>query len=482
MKKNTCILLFSLLLVFPFIYSSAQITLPRIFSDNMILQQGKPIQIWGIANPSEELTVKLGKQNKKAKADKYGQWAVTFNPLKASKEALRLRVKGKNDSRVLDNILIGEVWLVSGQSNMEYSMNNHPKYAPPRRGDKNHLYNEYKAANNPMIRILYVEKNLKSDSLPTQGWKMINEESLAPISAIGYFFAKELVENIDTPVGIISSSWGGTPIESWTPEVAYLDSPFAENVLNGRMNNIKIGERYQKMIAPMAPFGLKGFLWYQGEQNLINGDRELYAKKQELLIHAWRSAWKDENLPFYYVQLAPYAYSQRRKDPFPKTWEELPYFWEVQTSCMSIPHTGMVVTTDLVDDVKDIHPSYKWIVGERLARWALANDYGKTDVIYSGPQFKSYTIADSNVILEFDNIGSGLTTSNKRSPNWFYAKDRSGRFGRVEAKLEDNKIVIPIEGLSTPISIRFGWDELAMPNLINAEGLPAIPFRIDNIH
>ncbi len=481
MKINTRILLLILLLAIPFINSLAQIELPGIFSDNMVIQQGKPIQIWGNTNPNEELTVKLGKQSKKTKADNSGKWTVTFNPLKASKEALRLTVKGKTSSRILDNILIGEVWLVSGQSNMEYSMNNHPKYTPPRKGDKNYLYNEYKAANNPLIRVLYVEKNLKSDSLPTQGWKMINEESLAPISAIGYFFAKELFENIETPVGIISSSWGGTPIESWTPEIGYIDSPLAETMVNGKINNIKVGERYQKMIAPMAPYALKGFLWYQGEQNLINGDRELYAKKQELLIQAWRSAWNDEKLPFYYVQLAPYAYSQRRKDLSPKTWEELPYFWEVQTSCMTIPYTGMVVTTDLVDDVKDIHPSYKWIVGERLARWALAKDYGKADIIYSGPQFKAYTLADSKVILEFDNIGSGLTTNNERSPNWFYAKDKRGRFSKVEAKIEDNKIVIPTEGLSTPLSIRFAWDELAMPNLVNSEGLPAIPFRIDNI-
>ena len=364
---------------------------------------------------------------------------------------------------------------------MEYSMNNHPHYAKPERGNKNYLQEAYNAAKSDHIRVLYVQKNIQSDTLPSEGWQKINEETIAPVSAIAYFFAQSLLEHLDVPVGIISSSWGGTPIETWTPECAYLNSPsFKDEVRDHKLNGLTIGERYEKMIKPIAPYSLKGFLWYQGETNVINGDSDLYAEKKKALIESWRSAWNNDNMPFYYVQLAPHTYSQRRNDLIVNTWEALPVFWEVQTSCMQIPHTGMVVTTDLVDNPDDIHPSYKGMVGERLARWALAKSYGKTDIVHSGPTFKNMRVEQNKITIQFDNIGSGLVTRDGKAPDWFYVKRKNRRFAKADAVIEDDKIVITADNLYEPASIRFAWDEIAMPNLQNKEGLPALPFRFDS--
>lgn len=458
----------------------AQVSLATIFSDNMVFQQGKKVNVWGQATPGESITLRFQEQTKKVIADEAGQWFAQLDELTATKKAQRLTVKGRKNKIELNNILIGEVWLVSGQSNMEYSMNNHPRYSKPKKGDPEYLSNAFKHANNPLIRVLYVKKELKSDTLPTNGWQMASGEALAPVSAIGYFYAKSLTENLDVPVGIISTSWGGTPIETWTPEKAYADSPaFQKQLKNHKLDGVAVGERFEKMVKPIIPYSLKGFLWYQGEQNLIYGDVENYADKQNLLVETWRSAWHDSTLPFYYVQLAPYLYSQRKQDVKGKAWDALPRFWEVQTSCMETPHTGMVVTTDLVENLKDIHPSYKWIVAERLARWALAKDYGKTGITYSGPVYKSLSTKGNEVTLEFEHTGSGLTTNDGKAPDWFYVRTKKGRYEKAKTiTIEGDKVIITHDQLSHPVSIRFAWDETATPNLINKEGLPAIPFRI----
>lgn len=432
-----------------------QIKLPNIFRDNMVLQQGKPVKIWGTSAPDETVIITFQKQTKKTKADASGQWMLELNPLVATCNPQRLTIKGKKNKIVFKNILVGEVWLASGQSNMEYSMNKHTSYSKPRKGDPEYLRHSFEQANNPLIRVLYVEKNLKTDTLPTKGWQIAQGKELAPISAVAYFFAKTLSDSLKIPIGIISSSWGGTSIETWTSE-----------------------KRFEKMIKPIIPYTLKGFLWYQGEANVLNGDTKEYVYKQKALIDKWRTNWKDSTLSFYYVQLAPYAYSSRRKDVNGIAWDALPKFWEAQTSCLSISRTGMAVTTDLVDNPRDIHPSYKWIVGERLARIALNKNYGKSHIEYSGPTFKSLTTKDNNIILEFDHADSGLTTNDGKAPNWFYIRNKKGKFEKGKATIQDNKIIITHDQPYKPITVRFAWDEIAQPNLINKEGLPAIPFRV----
>jgi sialate O-acetylesterase len=433
----------------------ADVRLPIIFSDNMVLQQGKPVKIWGTAAPQESVIVQFQQQTHRTTADINGNWSITLTPLTATKTQQQLSVEGEKNSIVLRNILIGEVWLASGQSNMEYSMNNHQQYSKPKRGDANYQSKAFRKANSPLIRTLHVKRRLDADTLPSLGWTTLSQKTLAPVSAVAYFFAKTLTDNLDVPVGIISTSWGGTEIETW----------------------MTAGARFQKMVRPMIPFAIKGFLWYQGEANLIKGDEEQYCYKQQTLVESWREAWQDTTLSFYYVQLAPYTYSQRRGDPVSHTWEALPRFWEVQYACMQhIPRSGMAQTTDLVDDVTDIHPPYKWIVGERLARWALAKDYGKNQLVCMGPALKNYRIAGDKIIVDFDNADSGLTTNDGQAPNRFEISDKSGMFRKADASIEGKTVVLSNANIKEPYFVRYAWDEVAVPNLFNRDGLPALPF------
>lgn len=460
----------------------AQVTLPKVIGDNMVLQQGKKVNIWGEATPGERVTVKFQRQTKKTVADAEGHWSVQLDEMTATHKPQQMTIRDKKNTIRLKNILIGEVWLASGQSNMEYSMNNHPKYAKAKKGNPNQLKEEWEKANNPIIRLMYVKKDLNSDTLPSNGWQTLSQESLAPMSAAGYFFAKRLVEELDVPVGIISTSWGGTRIETWTSEEAYAESPLFKNKLDEhKIDGHRVGERYDKMVAPMVPFTLRGFLWYQGESNLIDlGPTDNYADKQRVLVESWRKAWGDETLPFYYVQISPYTYSARRGDLVANAWDALPRFWEEQTACLQIPHTGMVVTTDLVDNVKDIHPSYKWIVGERLARLALAKDYEKTSIVYSGPIYKGIKVEGKKVIIEFDHTHGGLKTTDGKAPDWFTVKLNNGRYSKPQtAVIEGNTVVLTHDRLDPSGSVRFAWDEVAMPNLVNGEGLPACPFSTE---
>lgn len=480
MKKT--FLTFLWLIAIPF-FTNAQVTLPKVIGDNMVLQQGKEVKIWGKAAPNEKITVKFQRQVKKTTADSNGDWTIELDKLKATPKPQTMTIKGKNDNIRLHNILIGEVWLASGQSNMEYSMNNHPKYAKPHKGNPERLKEEFKQANSPLIRVMHIKKDLKSDTLPSTGWQILNESSLAPVSAAGYFFAKKLTEELNVPVGIISSSWGGTRIETWTPEEGYAQSSqFREKLTNHKIDNHKVGERYEKMIAPLAPYTLRGFLWYQGESNLIdNGPSDKYVEKKRVLIESWRTAWNDQELPFYYVQLAPYTYSTRRNDYVANAWDALPIFWEKQTACLNIPHTGMIVTTDLVDNAKDIHPSYKWIVGERLALLALAKSYGKDTLEYSGPTYQRMETKGNQVTLYFDHAKNGLFTKDGKSPDWFMVKTNNGKFSKPQsATIKGNTVILTHDKLASPAAVRFAWDEIAMPNLTNKEGLPAVPFRVGN--
>ena len=459
----------------------AQLCLPKVLCDHMVLQQGKPVAIWGTATPESDVEVSFLKQRKHTVADESGSWCLYLDPMKASATPEKLRVRSGKEQLLIRDVLVGEVWLASGQSNMEYSMNNHPKYAKPCRGDRNYQQKAYERANNPSIRLLHVQKRIDTDTLPSHGWQQLSQESLKPISAVAYFFAEMLADSLQVPVGIISSSWGGTPIEAWTPTEAYLNTPpFSDEMVRGRIyQGIDVGKRYRKLIAPLIPYTLRGFLWYQGEQNLIQGDMAVYAEKQRCLIESWRQKWNDKTLSFYYVQLAPYMYSQRRNDAMAKTWETLPEFRQVQALTMEqVTHTGMVVTTDLCDSPRDIHPPYKWEVGRRLARWALANDYGFRNLIYKNPSVERMHAEGDTVWITFRDCGEGLMTADGRHPDWFWVAGKDGRYFEAKAELvASNCVAIRCERVRHPMSVRFGWDEVAAPNLRNSAGLPAIPFK-----
>ena len=461
-------------------FTSAEIILPKVITNNMVLQQKKSVAIWGKADANEKVTVKFEGQIKTTVADSSGNWEVKLNPMSASAVPRQMVISGSN-TITLDNILVGEVWLCSGQSNMEYPLDYKIKrYAAPKKGD-DLAQIELKSPKNSLIRILYVEHKLQPE-LPTKGWTDCNDSTFRFVSAAGYFFAKELARELKIPIGIISSSWGGTRVEQWTPPTAYEQSSlFKDSVLgkrNFKIDGIIPGKMFEGMIEPIIPYTIKGILWYQGESNLMIHDTTTFAAKTKLLLDTWRGRWNDNKMPFYFVQIASYHYS-KRKDKLQHGTDLLPYYWEAQAKCLDIPKTGMVVTTDLVDDLNNIHPSYKWEVGRRLSLWALAKDYGK-QIVFSGPLYSKMKIKKNNIELEFTHEGSGLISADGQALNWFTITGADKKFVVAKAVIRGNKVLVSSEDVLNPVAVRFAWDEAAMPNLCNKEKLPASPFRTDS--
>lgn len=446
----------------------------------MVLQQGKKVAIWGKASAGEKISVSFSGQKMQTTADNSGNWQVFLRPLKAAAEPQKMIISGKNLIE-LNNILVGEVWLCSGQSNMEYPLDRGLKrYAGPKKGEDLSA-KALAEPKNPLIRHLYVERKLH-DTLATAGWKDGNDTTLRYVSAAGYFFVKELVEKLNIPVGIISSSWGGTRVEQWTPPEAYLTSPLFKDSIAGkekfRIDGMEPGKMFQSMLKPIIPYTLKGILWYQGESNLMIHDTATFVAKTKLMLDTWKSEWKDKNLSFYFVQLAPYSYS-KRKDKIRHGNDLLPYYWELQKNMLSFPKSGMAVITDLVDNLSDIHPGYKWEVGRRLALWALAKDY-KQNLVYSGPLYKSMKARKNTIELSFKHAAKGLRTNDNCDLRYFIIAGEDRVFYPAKATIKGKKVIVSSEEVVNPRAVRFAWDESAMPNLVNSERLPASAFRTDN--
>jgi sialate O-acetylesterase len=325
-----------------------------------------------------------------------------------------------------------------------------------------------------------------NEDYPWMGWVICNPESLdkSKFSAVGYYFARKLFQELKVPIGVIEASAGGSHIEGWTPASGFASDPaLAEFAKAAEMPKVKfqgtaISTLYNGMIHPIVPFSLRGILWYQGESNLIKGDSAIYAHKMMALIKSWRSVWKRE-MPFYFVQLPPLIYSARTNPSHTPT--DLPLFREAQEAATELPRTGMVVTTDL-GDLRNIHPPRKKEVGERLGLWALSKDYGRNDVEYSGPQYRqgSIEIRGSKAILRFEHVGKGLVSSDGQALTSFLIAGSDDVFFPARAEIAGDAIVVTSPQVGEPRVVRFAWDETATPNLFNRDGLPAIPFRTDN--
>jgi sialate O-acetylesterase len=283
----------------------------------------------------------------------------------------------------------------------------------------------------------------------SQGWKVCSPQTVPGFSGVLYFFGQRLRKDLGVPVGLINSSWGGSPIEPWT-------------VAEG-----KGGAMYNGMIAPVKPFAIRGAIWYQGESNMGNGLK--YADKMKALIEGWRQVWGCD-FPFYFVQIAPFSgYGPGA----------LPALWEAQVASLKIPGTGMAVTTDLVDNIGDIHPKNKVDVGNRLALWALAKDY-KKDLVYSGPLYKSMKVDGNKIRLSFAHVGGGLKSRDGKPLSEFQIAGADGKFVPAEAMIDGDTVVVEAKEVAAPTQARFGWRNEANPNLINKEGLPASPFQSNN--
>ena len=649
-----------------------------IFTDHMVLQRDQPLPVWGWAAPGRPVTVEVGPHSARTRTNAEGRWRLTLPSLESGKGPLTMTVKAGDETIRLTDILVGEVWLCSGQSNMEMTVYQSADGKA-----------EIKAANHPNIRLFNIPRPTAMASDPQDDvvgqWQACSPETIGDFSAVGYYFGREIHQSVDVPVGLISASWGGTIIETWTrheeisrlpgmtqriaeaqdihrdptvvpqdmtaeekraaeiyqadfkekaeykiafkasveraaksrqafnearandelarkmtspdldlsswktmeipnrwgeaglPDfrgmvwfrktidvpaswagknlVLHLDRIYEGDVtwFNGEQvgatiianyskqrvysipaNLIKTGANtitvrvtdtfrprgmsgradamelrapgseetdriglagpwrykpgpqlhaqlhypddqvnhptllYNTMIHPLVPFAIRGITWYQGENN--HGDGMLYFDKMQALIQSWRNVFLRPDAPFYFVQIAPYRYGGDMVE------YTLPELWEAQTAAMDIPHTGMAVISD-VGHVQDIHPRNKQDVGKRLALWALAKDYGQEDLVHSGPLYKSMAIEGSKIRLRFDHTGSGLASRDKKPLDWFLIAGENGRFVKAQAVIDGNTIVVSSDAIAKPTAARFAWDQEAVPNLINKEGLPAGPFR-----
>ncbi|WP_081824660.1 sialate O-acetylesterase [Flavobacterium seoulense] len=457
----------------------ADVTLPKILGHNMVLQQNKQVAIWGTAAPKEKISVSFAGQNKTTIADNTGKWSINLNPMKASFSAREMIIKGKN-TIVLKNILVGEVWLCSGQSNMEFALRKYSKYDSLAKG-KRPPVNDLKTANNPNIRIFLDRRKYMSPSPEHLGWDEAIGRSLVDFSAVGYYFAKDLYTKLNVPIGIISAAVPGSRIEPWIQSEKLQIEPKLKNgkILDKLSNDDgDAGKFYDTMIQPLIPFTLKGFLWYQGESNCFLGENIRYAYKLKTLIESWRNDWQDKKMPFYLVQIAPYNYSASKDRPLSS--ETLPEFWESQSLVLKLKNTALISITDLVESTTELHPVNKWEIGKRLSLLATNKTYNQTNVIYSGPVYQNMKIVNNTIEVTFSNTGSGLASRDEKPLTHFTIAGTDGKFVPAKAEIKDNKVIISSTKVQHPYNVRFGWNEAAQSNFINNEGLPAVPFRTDN--
>ena len=449
--------------------ANAKILLPQILSSNMVLQREKPINIWGFASAGEEVEVSFAGQKKQTVADKNGNWSVVLVPLKTSAKPQTMTISGSNKIE-LTNILVGEVWVCSGQSNMEYQMRKLAKIPKPKNEKLGFPADEVEKAKNTQIRIFLVNRKqlAKPDSIH-KSWAVAQDSALKAFSAVGYFFAKEIQEKLGIPVGMISSSVSGSAIEPWVAPDAFAKEPYFKNV---KVSNDP-GKFYTPMIEPLSKFKIKGFLWYQGETNCFLNETITYSYKLKTLVNLWRKAW-GEQLPFYYVQIAPFDYSKQKSDKVVLTTDTEPNFWEAQQQVLRLPNTGIISTNDLNDNGGDLHPTYKWEVGRRLALLALGKTYNQK-IAFSGPIYKAVSFKDGKAFLDFDYTDSG----NSSSLTGFTIASKDGKFVNADAILKDGKVIVSSKEIAEPKAVRYNWTENPIGNFYY-NGLPALPFRTDN--
>lgn len=453
----------------------AQLSVPSVISSNMVLQREQVVPVWGTSRPGERIEVRFGAFRLKTVADAKGRWRVDLPAMKASTTPRTLTIKGKDSTLVLDNVLVGDVWLCSGQSNMEYTVKRNPTFLPPARGEDLEAVALTRPAQ-PYLRVF----NQNRLGRPV-AWQVADGSTIERTSSVGYFFAQAIQERLHVPIGLITAAIGGTLIEAWTTQEMYEACPtFADELRlsNGTIEGVPPGTCFQPMIAPLTPFGVKGFLWYQGENNCGKRDRR-YAEKYKVLVEGWRTAFEAPDAPFYCVLLAPHIYSDRKHNnkTYPVTAEDLPLFREQQKRGVElVSNSDYIVISDLVDQLTDIHPPYKWEVGARLARLALAKDHG-FDVVWSGPRVSRIEMVYDSLIVTFDHCAKGLKTNDGKRVSWFEIAGDDGVFRPAFADIKgSDQVVLYLPEIRRPIHVRLGWHETAQPNLVNSEGLPATPF------
>ncbi|MEM0964607.1 MAG: sialate O-acetylesterase [Verrucomicrobiota bacterium] len=479
----------------------AELWLPSIFGDRMVLQQGQVNPVWGKANPGELITVLIDGQTLEVVADDRGDWRVQLDPMSASFDSLTLTIRASEESVRFEDVLIGEVWFCSGQSNMGWNV------ASSKDADLEML-----TANYPYIRLFQVpRKGAAEPQIDFEAkWVACSEETVGSFSAVGYFFGRTLFQVLDVPVGLVDNAWGGSPIESWIPRDA-LDSSgeysemledwdrryaefsdeafareiaeFSEWVASGkppprrwRPTDIRTGRHrpaniWNGMVQPTVGYGLRGVIWYQGESNLR--DPEQYQSLFPLFIKSLRERWGQGDFPFYWAQLADFT--AEVEQPGKSNWAELR---EAQSMARSLPGTGEVITFD-TGEGRDIHPRDKQTVSARLVRHALRNEYG-IEIHEESPRFESMRIDDGAAIITFKNMKYGLYAFDTKEVQGFSIAGADGRFVWANGEILNWKTVrVWSDEVDVPVAVRYGWANNPAINLYDRVGLPVAPFRTD---
>lgn len=457
-------ILIFLIVILSGIGADGKVILPSVFSDNMVLQQRSDVAIWGWADAGETLRIVCSWNSTdtlKVKTDNTAAWRTSVKTRDAG-GPYTISILGSSNI-LLRNVMLGEVWVCSGQSNMEWSVN----YGIMVSQD------DVDKADNPNIRIFHIQKTGADYPQNTceASWTVSSPETMRSTSAIGYFFARALEQKLQVPIGIIVTAWGGTPAEVWMERSLVENDPELNRVRYKTDSEYwpdKPGVLYNSMIWPMMPYGIAGAIWYQGESNCSN--HQVYARLMKNLIENWREGFKKE-FPFYLVQIAPFDYGKGGTSEFLREQQEM--------VTRTVPKTGMVVVSDLVDNIKDIHPKNKIDVGKRLANYALAETYGQDVGVYKSPSFASMKVEKNKVRVYFDNAPAGLKCTSK-APSKFLVAGEDGNFVPATAKIEGSSVVLSAKAVKVPVAVRFCFDDTSTPDVFSAEGLPLAPFRTDH--
>ncbi len=504
----------SLLAAFFLIESPARadVKLPSIFSDHMVLQRNVAVPVWGWADPGETVSVSVVGQTETATADAAGNWKLKLGKLSAD-GPLTLTIAGHN-TIVIEDVLVGEVWLASGQSNMQLSVN-----------DVTNSWKEKASAKFPQIRGFFVERHPAITPQKNCGgkWVVCSPETVGNFSAAAYFFGRELHQQLGGPVGLVQASWGGTPIETWSsmasmeakPELgpvlknwqatlhpydeAKAQTEYVRALAHWTSNTAKLkaegktippqpqkkgdpridknypANMFNGMIAPIIPYAIRGAIWYQGENNAANDLAKLYALQLSLMIQDWRQRWDEGDFPFAWVQLP--NFHPQTKAPVGTNYNN----WCVVRECMlhtlAVNNTGMAITVD-VGEANNIHPKNKQAVGHRLALWALAKVYGK-DIPYSGPLPDGHKVNGDEITLSFKNTDGGLVAKDGDLKGFAIAGE-DHRWVWAKARIEGDQVIVSSPEVKSPRAVRYAWAANPDCNLFNGAGLPASPFRTDD--
>lgn len=450
----------------------AEIKLPSLFADHMVLQRGLAVPVWGTVGPNQEVTIDIAGKTAKAKADGSGQFMVKLPALEYGGNAVTMTIKAGEDKLVLTDVLIGDVWVASGQSNMEWTV---AQSSEPEKVAKEADHPNIRLFTFPRITLLKPTKEVHGK------WEVCSPETVKDFSAVAYHFGREVYESQKAPVGLIVNAWGGMPVESFITEETIKSDPAFKPLLDKKeaakepQDSSLASNLYNGMVHPLIPFAIKGAIWYQGESNAPRAEQ--YRTLFPALITDWRKQWGQGDFPFIWVQLP--NFKQRKTEPADSDWAELR---EAQSMALKLPNTAQAVIID-IGEANDIHPKNKHDVGKRLALAAQRIAYGKNDVVHSGPVFDSMKIEGDQARLKFLHA-DGLHARGGELKGFAIAgedkKFVDKQFVWADAKIEGDSVIVSAEGVEKPVAVRYGWADNPEVNLYNGAALPASPFRTDD--